>query len=185
MCRMPTPFSRNRQVRIAAGGILHETHTFTPSLTDLDAFRQMGITRGHEILKHRASPTAIGGILDGLEAAGCQAVPLMYASAMPSGTVSAAAYQSLRSEFLEALKGAIPVDGVALALHGAMVAENQLDCEGDLLAEVRTLVGPGCPLVATLDKTYGISIQGTDIVPENFKNLETIGALLRQCGVQA
>ena len=39
-------------------------------------------------------------------------------------------------------------------------------------------------LVATLDKTYGISIQGTDIVPENFKNLETIGALLRQCGVQ-
>jgi acyl carrier protein len=40
-------------------------------------------------------------------------------------------------------------------------------------------------LVATLDKTYGISIQGTDIVPENFKNLETIGALLRQCGVKA
>jgi acyl carrier protein len=40
-------------------------------------------------------------------------------------------------------------------------------------------------LVATLDKTYGISIQGTDIIPENFKNLETIGALLRQCGVHA
>jgi len=40
-------------------------------------------------------------------------------------------------------------------------------------------------LVATLDKTYGISIQGTDIVPENFRNLETIGALLRQCGVPA
>jgi acyl carrier protein len=39
-------------------------------------------------------------------------------------------------------------------------------------------------LVATLDKTYGISIQGTDIVPENFKNLQTIGALLRQNGVQ-
>jgi acyl carrier protein len=39
-------------------------------------------------------------------------------------------------------------------------------------------------LVSTLDKTYGISIQGTDIIPENFKNLETITALLRQCGVQ-
>lgn len=39
-------------------------------------------------------------------------------------------------------------------------------------------------LVATLDKTYGISIQGTDIVPENFQNLQTIGALLRRCGVQ-
>jgi acyl carrier protein len=40
-------------------------------------------------------------------------------------------------------------------------------------------------LVATLDNTYGISIQGTDIVPENFKNLDTIVALLRQCGVHA
>ena len=39
-------------------------------------------------------------------------------------------------------------------------------------------------LVATLDKTYGISIQGTDIVPEHFKNLQTIEALLRQSGAK-
>jgi acyl carrier protein len=39
-------------------------------------------------------------------------------------------------------------------------------------------------LVASLDKTYGISIPGTDILPENFKNLQTIEALLRQSGVQ-
>ena len=39
-------------------------------------------------------------------------------------------------------------------------------------------------LVATLDETYGISIQGTDIVPENFKNLQTIEGLLHQCGVR-
>ena len=38
-------------------------------------------------------------------------------------------------------------------------------------------------LVAALDKNYGISIQGTDIVPENFQNLGTIEALLRKCGV--
>jgi acyl carrier protein len=40
-------------------------------------------------------------------------------------------------------------------------------------------------LVGTLDKTYQISISGVDIVPENFKNLETITALLRKCGVQS
>jgi len=39
-------------------------------------------------------------------------------------------------------------------------------------------------LVSALDKTYGISIQGTDIVPENFKNLQTIEALIRASGVQ-
>ena len=39
-------------------------------------------------------------------------------------------------------------------------------------------------LVAALDKNYDISIQGTDILPENFKNLQTIEALLRQCGAK-
>ena len=39
-------------------------------------------------------------------------------------------------------------------------------------------------LVTALDKNYGISISGVDIVPENFKNQQTIEALLRKCGVQ-
>ena len=39
-------------------------------------------------------------------------------------------------------------------------------------------------LVATLDKNFGISIQGTDIVPENFQNLLSIETLLRKNGVQ-
>jgi acyl carrier protein len=39
-------------------------------------------------------------------------------------------------------------------------------------------------LVSTLDKNFDISIQGVDIVPENFRNLETIGALLRKSGAK-
>jgi acyl carrier protein len=38
-------------------------------------------------------------------------------------------------------------------------------------------------LVAALDKNYGISIPGTDILPENFQNLSAIEALLRRSGV--
>jgi len=37
-------------------------------------------------------------------------------------------------------------------------------------------------LVSALDKNWGISIQGTDIVPENFQNLQTIETLLRKSG---
>jgi acyl carrier protein len=39
-------------------------------------------------------------------------------------------------------------------------------------------------LVAALDKTYGISISGVEIVPENFKNLKAIETLLGKYGVQ-
>jgi acyl carrier protein len=37
-------------------------------------------------------------------------------------------------------------------------------------------------LVAALDKNYGISIPGTDILPEHFQNIATIEDLLRRCG---
>ena len=39
-------------------------------------------------------------------------------------------------------------------------------------------------LVAALDKTYGISISGVEIVPENFINLKAIEALLGKYGVR-
>ena len=35
-------------------------------------------------------------------------------------------------------------------------------------------------LVSTLDARFGIAIAGTDIVPENFRNLEAIEELLRK-----
>jgi acyl carrier protein len=38
-------------------------------------------------------------------------------------------------------------------------------------------------LVSTLDKTFGISIDGVEIVPENFQNLAAIEKLLRKYGV--
>jgi len=39
-------------------------------------------------------------------------------------------------------------------------------------------------LVAALDKNYGISIPGTDILPENFQNVASIETLLRRCGAR-
>lgn len=40
-------------------------------------------------------------------------------------------------------------------------------------------------LVATLDKTYAVSIEGVDILPEHFENLDSIAALLHRYGVAA
>jgi acyl carrier protein len=38
-------------------------------------------------------------------------------------------------------------------------------------------------LVATLDENYGISIEGVDILPQHFRNLDTLAALLQKYGV--
>jgi len=37
-------------------------------------------------------------------------------------------------------------------------------------------------LVSELDKSYGISISGLDIVPENFRNIASIQRLLQKYG---
>jgi microcystin degradation protein MlrC len=63
--------------------------------------------------------------------------------AEPAGTCTRAAYEGLRDEILAQLEAALPVDGVLLGLHGAMVARGYDDCEGDLIARVRARVGPG------------------------------------------
>ena len=39
-------------------------------------------------------------------------------------------------------------------------------------------------LVTTLDEKFGISIDGVDILPENFSSVERIEALLKKSGVK-
>ena len=73
------------------------------------------------------------------------------AYAMPGGPVPQPVYETLRDEILQQLRQALPVDIVALGLHGAMVADRTEDCEGDLLAHVRALVGPEVAVGAELD----------------------------------
>lgn len=144
--------------RVAVGGIVHETHTFVTPPTDLGQFETQARYGGDELPQAMGGTrSGIGGILAGCEAASLLAMPTLYAAAMPGGTVTAGAYAALRDELLGRLAAARPLDGVLLALHGAMVAEGEEDVEGDLLAQVRGLVGPTTPIVVELDMHGNIS----------------------------
>jgi microcystin degradation protein MlrC len=72
-------------------------------------------------------------------------------AAQPGGPASRSAYERMRDEILGELQAALPVDGVILGLHGAMVAQGYDDCEGDLLERARALVGPTVPIGIELD----------------------------------
>ena len=56
------------------------------------------------------------------------------ASAPPAGPTVRRVWEDFRDEILQDLRRAMPVDGVLLNLHGAMVADGYDDCEGDILA---------------------------------------------------
>src|SRR5581483_1786970 len=113
--------------------------------TPLDDF---DIERGEEIVERESGArTYIGGMLAACAEIGAEAIPIFAAEAQPSGAIAAAAYDAMKEDLLSGLRAALPVDAVALALHGAGIAEEIDDIEGDLCAEVRALVGPGVPIV--------------------------------------
>ena len=62
--------------------------------------------------------------------------------AEPSSPVRQTDWESMRDEILGQLEAALPVDGVLLGLHGAMLARDCDDCEGELIERVRALAGP-------------------------------------------
>ncbi|MGH7139303.1 MAG: M81 family metallopeptidase, partial [Pirellulales bacterium] len=77
-------------------------------------------------------------------------VGLVRLPAWPAGRVSADTFDWIISEFTSAVRSALPLDGILLALHGAMVADGHPDVEGEVLAAMRKIIG-SVPIVATLD----------------------------------
>ena len=57
----------------------------------------------------------------------------------------------MRDEILGQAREAMPLDGVLLGLHGAMVADGYDDTEGDLIERMRAIVGPKCVIGVELD----------------------------------
>ena len=141
--------------RIAVGGFMHETNCFVPdptAFTDFATFSDRPpLCRGDEVLSElRESKASMSGFM---AAAGARhdLAPLVWASATAGGTVTEDGYERIAGELLAALAAALPVDGVYLELHGAMVAAHLEDGEGELLRRVREIVGDRVPIVASLD----------------------------------
>src|SRR6185436_19232127 len=84
-------------------------------------------------------------------AMGHSLVGTAWAAASPSAHVTKEAFDRITGELVANLEKALPVDGVYLDLHGAMVSEEFEDGEGEILRRVRAVVGPRVPIVASLD----------------------------------
>jgi microcystin degradation protein MlrC len=144
-------------MRVAIGGIMHESNSFSPAPTDLQAF---SVQRGQDILAWwRESYHEVGGFIEGSDQYGYEVFPTLMAHATPSGKVTAETFETLVGELLERLKNAPPLDGLLLALHGAMVSEIYPDGDGEIVRRVRETLGDGFPIVVTHDYHANISEQ--------------------------
>ena len=139
-------------MRIAIGGITHETNTYANGCFGQTKVDDFAISRAEQIVdRYRGTRTFIGGMLEAAERLDATVVPTLAALAQPSGTIARDAYETMKAELLERLGDVLPVDAVALELHGAGVVDGIDDLEGDLAGAVRDMVGPAVPIVAPLD----------------------------------
>jgi microcystin degradation protein MlrC len=139
-------------MRIFAASLATETNTFAPVPTDRASF-EMAFYAGPG--QHPDTPTLCSSPIVALrKRAAADDIDLVEGTATwaePGGLLQRATYEGLRDEILDQLRAALPVDGVVLGLHGAMVAQGYDDPEGDLLERIRAMVGPDVLIAAELD----------------------------------
>ena len=139
----------------------HETNTFSPVPTPIEAFAP---TYGEDAYRaNKGMRTPMAAFIDLAEAEGATLVTPVSAMSNPSGPVHAAAYDELTRRIVDAVPGC---DAILLDLHGAMVAENSNDGEGDLLERVRA-AAPGIPIGVALDLHGNITekiVRNADVI---------------------
>ncbi|WP_265921149.1 M81 family metallopeptidase [Cupriavidus nantongensis] len=130
----------------------HETNTFSPIATPLSAFNR-GSTDGplygdDAVRACQGTNSAAAAFIDIARQQGDEFVMPLMANAVPSGMVTAEAFESMAATIVAAVRAGC--DAVMLDLHGAMVAEGYPDAEGELLARIRA-VAPEMPIAVALD----------------------------------
>lgn len=131
-------------MRIAIGGLSNESCTFSPLLAGQDDFT---LYRGDSFLDRYPF----------LSQFNAEFVPLLWARALPGGSVESSLYSQIRQEFITLLRDNGPFDGVYLDMHGATHVEGMDDAEGDLIAAIRQVVGSDCLISGSFDLHGNIS----------------------------
>ena len=140
-------------MRLFTATLATETNTFSPMPTSLDGYRESVFLRPGE---HPADAPRMctAPLFVARRRAAAEGFTLIEGScfaASPAGTTNRADYEFMHDEILGQLTAAMPVDGVLLGLHGAMVAHGYDDVEGDIIERVRAIVGPKVVIGVELD----------------------------------
>jgi microcystin degradation protein MlrC len=150
-------------MRVFTAGLGAETGSFGALCIGIEDFREtcfFGPGEHPDALTEVSAPLIVLRRRRALS--GWEVIEGSWLFALPGGPVAREVYESLRDRILEELRAALPVDAVALSLHGAMCAIGYDDCEGDLLARVRAIVGPRVAVGAELDPHAHLSPRMTE-----------------------
>ncbi len=135
--------------RIAIAGIAIESSTFSPAITEEEAFHAK---TGDEIFTTYPFLSA-----DSLDRKRANWIPTLRGVSLPGGIVTREAYESLVTKTLDMLKNNGPYDGLFFDIHGAMSVVGLDDPEGDFIVRVRAVVGKETIISTSMDLHGNVS----------------------------
>ena len=139
-------------MRVGIAQIIQESNTFVPFKTNLDHFSAQYIRRGKDVLNEIDSvKIELTGMLSVLERNNAAPIPLIATHGSCGGPLTRECFDILLKLLVQEIKSAPRLDGLLLALHGSMAAEDQEDCESEILNNVRHLLPEGTPIGVSLD----------------------------------
>lgn len=150
--------SQERRPVIAIGGIMHESDTFNPAKTGLSDFIRRRTTPREDALTEWARTNdEVSGYIEGGREYGLELIPVLMASATPKGTVTDEALNTLTGELIAQVRAVPHLDGLLLALHGAMVSESYPHADAEIVRRLREALGAKFPIVVTHDFHANVS----------------------------
>lgn len=151
--------------RIGLCGVILESNRSSPVATRED-FESLYILEGDAIVEAAREPQSViapemSAFVQMMNVTGdWTPVPLLLTGCHPHGPVDGALMREFTDKTVAAISNAdAPLDAVFIANHGAMVATDSHDPDGDYFAAIRAAVGPDIPIITTLDLHANISDQ--------------------------
>nr|WP_255455782.1 M81 family metallopeptidase [Ruegeria sp. PrR005] len=126
-----------------------ETNTFSPMPTGRLAFEAGMVSREATRQPAMLFSAPLHEWRRMAEEKGWEVIESLTAAAQPAGPTVRAVYEGFRDEILADIERSQP-DVLLMSMHGAMVADGYDDCEGDMMARARAVMGP--------DKVIGLEL---------------------------
>ncbi len=138
--------------RIAIASLMQETNTFSPIPTTREVFETFYVLRGDELLEgYGAARVEVPAFLAVMREASATPVPLFAAYAAAAGSCTRETFDEFMGEIETRLRAAGPLDGLLLALHGALVLVDEPDGEGEIIERLRAILPADKPIGVSLD----------------------------------
>ena len=180
-------------MRIAVASFSHETCTFNPTPTTVEDFEWGGVPRGQAVLdESRGVSTYLNGFIKVADASpDIELIGILDASSPRGGSsgswLTQACFDTYSHGIAEGISTVDDVDGVLLALHGAMAVTEVLKPEAEIVRRVRQVVGDK-PIMVTLDLHANEDHELTDVADGVFiiktyphVDMEEIGMVAARC----